>query len=158
VVALGLPIADPLIGLGITFVILKITWAAIREVSGDRLFVFEEDLETGLGTTKANRNNLAHVVSVAEVWSWNPCLRIMSVGSCERASGLGLDVYGQGRPSRAAYSRWSGSSITRPPRPWVKKLNAQRISTRRRFWKPIRYQRWTTTQVTQAGKPLSRIV
>jgi Co/Zn/Cd efflux system component len=66
VVALGLPIADPLIGLGITFVILKITWAAIREVSGDRLFVFEEDLETGLGTTKANRNNLAHVVSVAE--------------------------------------------------------------------------------------------
>jgi hypothetical protein len=72
--------------------------------------------------------------------------------------GLGLDVYGQGPPSRAAYSRRSGSSITRPPRPWVKKLNAQRISTRRRFWKPIRYQRWTTTQVTQAGKPLSRIV
>ncbi len=50
----------------------------------------------------------------------------------------------------------SNCSITRPPRPRVKKLNDQRISTSRRFWKPIRYQRWTTSQVTQAGKPLSR--
>ena len=29
-------------------------------------------------------------------------------------------------------------------------------STSSRFWKPIRYQRWTTSQVTQARKPLSR--
>jgi len=34
VVALGLPIADPLIGLGITAVILKITWDSWRTVSG----------------------------------------------------------------------------------------------------------------------------
>lgn len=32
VVALGLPIADPLIGLGITFVILRITWEAWQTV------------------------------------------------------------------------------------------------------------------------------
>ena len=43
--------------------------------------------------------------------------------------------------------------MTRPPRPRVKKLKAQRIRTSSRFWKPIRYQRWTTSQVTQAGKP-----
>jgi cation diffusion facilitator family transporter len=34
VVALGLPIADPLIGLGITAVILRITWASWRTVRG----------------------------------------------------------------------------------------------------------------------------
>ncbi len=34
VVALGLPIADPLIGLGITAVILKITWDSWRTVRG----------------------------------------------------------------------------------------------------------------------------
>jgi cation diffusion facilitator family transporter len=34
VVALGLEIADPLIGLGITFVILKITWDSWRTVRG----------------------------------------------------------------------------------------------------------------------------
>jgi cation diffusion facilitator family transporter len=36
VVALGLPIADPLIGLGITAVILKITWDSWRTVRGRR--------------------------------------------------------------------------------------------------------------------------
>jgi divalent metal cation (Fe/Co/Zn/Cd) transporter len=36
VVALGLPIADPLIGLGITLVILKITWDSWRTVRGSR--------------------------------------------------------------------------------------------------------------------------
>lgn len=39
---------------------------AVSDAAGDRLFLFEEDLETGLGTTKASRNNLAHVVSVTE--------------------------------------------------------------------------------------------
>jgi cation diffusion facilitator family transporter len=34
VVALGLPVADPLIGLGITLVILKITWDSWRTVRG----------------------------------------------------------------------------------------------------------------------------
>jgi cation diffusion facilitator family transporter len=34
VVALGLPIADPLIGLGITAIILKITWDSWRTVRG----------------------------------------------------------------------------------------------------------------------------
>ena len=34
VVAIGLPIADPLIGLGITAVILRITWASWRTVHG----------------------------------------------------------------------------------------------------------------------------
>lgn len=34
VVALGLPVADPLIGLGITLVILKITWESWRTVRG----------------------------------------------------------------------------------------------------------------------------
>jgi cation diffusion facilitator family transporter len=34
VVALGLPVADPLIGLGITAVILKITWDSWRTVQG----------------------------------------------------------------------------------------------------------------------------
>ena len=43
-----------------------------------------------------------------------------------------------------------------PPRPRVTKLNDQRMRTSRRFWKPIRYQRWTTSQVSQARKPLSR--
>jgi hypothetical protein len=33
-VALGLPIADPLIGLGITLVILRITWDSWLTVSG----------------------------------------------------------------------------------------------------------------------------
>jgi cation diffusion facilitator family transporter len=37
VVALGLPIADPLIGLGITFVILKITWDSWRTVRGHHI-------------------------------------------------------------------------------------------------------------------------
>jgi divalent metal cation (Fe/Co/Zn/Cd) transporter len=36
VVALGLPIADPLIGLAITVVILKITWESWRTVRGNR--------------------------------------------------------------------------------------------------------------------------
>ncbi len=45
--------------------------------------------------------------------------------------------------------------ISRAPRPRVQKLNAQRISTRMRFWKPIRYQRWTNSQVIQAISPLS---
>jgi cation diffusion facilitator family transporter len=35
VVAVGLPIADPLIGLAITFVILRITWQSWRTVRGD---------------------------------------------------------------------------------------------------------------------------
>src|SRR5919204_908385 len=52
---------------------------------------------------------------------------------------------------------WSGSVMRRPPRPRVRKLNDQRMSTRSRFWKPIRYQRWTTSHVAQAGKPLRRI-
>jgi len=34
-VALGLPVADPIIGLGITAVILRITWQAWRTVQGD---------------------------------------------------------------------------------------------------------------------------
>jgi divalent metal cation (Fe/Co/Zn/Cd) transporter len=34
VVALGLDVADPLIGLGITVVILRITWRSWRTVSG----------------------------------------------------------------------------------------------------------------------------
>jgi divalent metal cation (Fe/Co/Zn/Cd) transporter len=34
VVALGLPIADPLIGLAITVVILRITWDSWRTVRG----------------------------------------------------------------------------------------------------------------------------
>jgi len=38
VVALGLPIADPLIGLAITVVILRITWASWRTVRGGRAF------------------------------------------------------------------------------------------------------------------------
>jgi cation diffusion facilitator family transporter len=37
VVALGLPIADPLIGLGITAVILKITWDSWRTVRGQHV-------------------------------------------------------------------------------------------------------------------------
>src|SRR3954452_19600135 len=37
VVALGLPIADPLIGLGITAVILKITWDSWRTVRGQNV-------------------------------------------------------------------------------------------------------------------------
>ena len=32
VVAIGLPIADPIIGLGITFVILRITWQSWQTV------------------------------------------------------------------------------------------------------------------------------
>ena len=47
--------------------------------------------------------------------------------------------------------------MIRAPRPRVKKLNDQRMRTSRRFWKPIRYQRWTTSHVIQAGKPLRRI-
>src|SRR5919197_572453 len=45
--------------------------------------------------------------------------------------------------------------ISRAPRPCVAKLNNQRMNTRSRFWKPTRYQRWTTSQVTHAMKPLS---
>src|SRR5215207_10481053 len=41
-----------------------------------------------------------------------------------------------GDPTRS----WPNSSIRRPPRPRVRKLNAQRIRTRIRFWNPIRYQ------------------
>ena len=37
VVALGLPVADPLIGLGITVVILKITWDSWRTVRGQHV-------------------------------------------------------------------------------------------------------------------------
>ena len=48
------------------------------------------------------------------------------------------------------------SAIRRAPRPRVRKLNDQRTKTSSRFWKPIRYQRWTKSQVSQAGKPLSR--
>ena len=47
--------------------------------------------------------------------------------------------------------------MIRVPRPRVKKLNDQRMKTSRRFWKPIRYQRWTTSHVIQAGNPLSRM-
>jgi divalent metal cation (Fe/Co/Zn/Cd) transporter len=36
VVALGLHIADPLIGLGITVIILRITWQSWQTVSGRR--------------------------------------------------------------------------------------------------------------------------
>jgi hypothetical protein len=46
--------------------------------------------------------------------------------------------------------------MSRAPRPWVAKLNDQRMRTSSRFWKPIRYQRWTSSQVAQARKPLSR--
>jgi divalent metal cation (Fe/Co/Zn/Cd) transporter len=35
VVAVGIPIADPLIGLAITAVILKITWDSWRTISGN---------------------------------------------------------------------------------------------------------------------------
>ena len=45
--------------------------------------------------------------------------------------------------------------ISRAPRPCVTKLNDQRMKTSRRFWKPTRYQRWTTSHVIQARKPLS---
>jgi divalent metal cation (Fe/Co/Zn/Cd) transporter len=34
VVAVGVPIADPLIGLGITLVILRITWQSWRTIRG----------------------------------------------------------------------------------------------------------------------------
>ena len=46
--------------------------------------------------------------------------------------------------------------MSRAPRPCVAKLNDQRMRTSSRFWKPIRYQRWTTSQAAQAGEPLSR--
>jgi divalent metal cation (Fe/Co/Zn/Cd) transporter len=36
VVALGVPIADPLIGIGITLVILRITWQSWGTVRGHR--------------------------------------------------------------------------------------------------------------------------
>ena len=49
----------------------------------------------------------------------------------------------------------AASVISRAPRPCVAKLNDQRMRTRTRFWKPMRYQRWTTSQVIQATKPLS---
>jgi divalent metal cation (Fe/Co/Zn/Cd) transporter len=35
VVALGAPMADPLIGLAITFVILRITWSSWRTIRGE---------------------------------------------------------------------------------------------------------------------------
>jgi hypothetical protein len=35
-VALGVPVADPLIGLAMTAVILRITWASWRTVRGHR--------------------------------------------------------------------------------------------------------------------------
>src|SRR5205085_8472682 len=66
------------------------------------------------------------------------------------------------RPGRPAGRRYSltrsgaaAAEISREPRPRVAKLNPQRIRTIRRFWKPIRYHRWTTSQVTQAMNPLS---
>jgi divalent metal cation (Fe/Co/Zn/Cd) transporter len=37
VVSIGAPIADPLIGLGLTLVILKITWDSWRTVRGSRV-------------------------------------------------------------------------------------------------------------------------
>ena len=46
--------------------------------------------------------------------------------------------------------------MSRAPRPRVTKLNDQRMRTSSRFWKPTRYQRWTSSQVSQARKPLSR--
>src|SRR5581483_1312829 len=46
--------------------------------------------------------------------------------------------------------------MTRAPRPCVAKLNAQRTSTTRRFWKPIRYARCTPSQSAHARKPLRR--
>jgi hypothetical protein len=38
------------------------------------------------------------------------------------------------------------------------KLMNQRMETIRRFSKPMRYERWTTSQAAQAGRPLSRMV
>src|SRR4029079_15341874 len=63
---------------------------------------------------------------------------------------------GGGTASRLA--RWRGSlpePIRRAPRPCVRKLTLHRMSTRTRFWKPIRYQRWTRSPVIPARKPLS---
>ena len=52
---------------------------------------------------------------------------------------------------RRATSVAPGDVIRRAPRPCVAKLKAQLEHTSSRFWKPIRYQRWTTSQVSQAG-------
>jgi len=38
----------------------------------------------------------------------------------------------------------------------LRKLIVQRSTTSRRFWKPIRKKRWTTSHVTHAGKPERR--
>ncbi len=46
--------------------------------------------------------------------------------------------------------------ISRVPRPCVRKLNAQRMNTSTRFWKPTRYQRWMPSHKTQAMKPDTR--
>src|SRR6202011_5381607 len=62
---------------------------------------------------------------------------------------------GQVLAAREAVAPPSSTSfpvIRRAPRPCVAKLNIQRMNTITRFWKPTRYQRCTTTQVTQARK------
>src|ERR671926_1031407 len=58
-------------------------------------------------------------------------------------------------PPCVASGSQGGPEISRAPRPCVTKLNAHRMSTKIRFWKPIRYQRWTNTHMSHAGKPLS---
>ena len=59
---------------------------------------------------------------------------------------------GDDRPSGS----WIGGSsdspvMSRVPRPWVRKLPAQRTTTTIRFAKPIRYAMWMPSQRAQAG-------
>ena len=87
--------------------------------------------------------------------------RVGGTGSCRlpRPSRAARLMHSAERRHRQLFNLGSVPArlYSRAPRPRVTKLNDQRMSTSSRFWKPIRYQRCTTSQVTQAKKPLSRI-
>src|SRR5512143_3698869 len=89
----------------------------------------------------------------------------VGAGVGEDGSAVGNDDPGRSPGSMGARTGGSGSSIggrsdvpviRRVPRPWVMKLQAQRMSTTRRLEKPIRYRMWIPSQSAQAGKPLCR--
>jgi len=80
---------------------------------------------------------------------------------CMRMPGASLPPSANGCPRPDPSSAVAVSPvISRAPRPWVTKLNDQRINTSRRFWKPMRYHRWPTNQMIQARLPpsLSRLI
>lgn len=85
-VALGAPIADPIVGLGITLVILRITWTSAREIGERILDGIDPDTLEQIETVAAGTPGVREIGEVRARWLGHTIRMEVNVAVADRAS------------------------------------------------------------------------